>query len=106
MRLVKMLLVSVLCVGLGMVAMAQAPAAEKEKAPETPTISDINALKLQAIELRAENLRLQIESAQQAQAALSSEARALYQALTVKGFTLTKDAKTGQWVYVKAETAK
>jgi len=69
---------------------------------ETPTMSELDALKLDKIVLSMENAQLQIVQLQTTLKEMQGQAQSFVQSLQKPGFNLTRNDK-GAWVYMVAE---
>jgi TolA-binding protein len=76
--------------------------AETTTTPIIPQLNEVDALKLQSVDLQAQNIRLQIAALQGQLATLEAQARPYLQTLVRPGYTLAR-GQDGQWRYV-AET--
>lgn len=83
----------IVVLALGMLGAAQTPPAQ------TPALSEVDQLKLQAIELEAEVHRLRIQVSAAALAQLEAESKTFVKSLAVPGYRIER-GPDGKWRYV------
>lgn len=91
-------LVSIFCL---MALLLTFPAfGQDKKAPVPPTVSEVDALKLDKIVLADENLQMRIKQLQDALDKMREQAQTYVKTLDKPGYELRRNDKTGAWEYV------
>lgn len=67
--------------------------------PKVPVLSEANKLKIQLIELQAENIQLKMQQAAAQLAKLETDSKQFFQSLVVDGYRLERGTD-GQWGYL------